>query len=678
MTPGIRVIPFLPLLLALMAGIGLQLFLPAGAIMHRPAWLFYVLPVIVLALSWYLRKRWSTSIYAYVMLLPLHGLLGFWIAGFAQHTNAVDFFKTVNSDNSGLLELRITEPLAPKANTWRASADVTAVLDSVGNKRTVSGKVLVYWPKRTNSQKPVIEYGDVLICPDLSMPMPSAAFPDDFDFKAVMRYRNVQHQIFLSSGSFKVIGNSANPLFHWAFICREWVIKTLKEQFSKNDAALMASLLIGYKDEMDAESLKAFSLTGTMHVLAVSGMHVGLIYLALIFLFTGRTKDVKVLVWQGIFIILLLWAYAFITGLSASVLRAALMFTIIETGRIFLSREGQTLNSVFAAAYVQLLISPLNLIDVGFQLSYAAVIGILLFYPLLIRRYMPANKYLAWVYQLGMVSIAATIGTMPVSLYFFHNFPVLFLPANLFIVPLSSLIIFGGIAFLIISPIAVLAKWLSVLLSLGLDLMVSFANALAEIKWSVIKGINTDPLDVALIYLIIAGLFGIAVLSNRKYAVFFTALFVLVFSVKQTVTALDNANRKELIVCELKNHLISVVRNGNNISILSNPVEAKMADSLFGFMANYRLKNGIKHVEWVFHSKPIIPLGSAGFYWQNKTYTSHLMLADKPFATIAWLPDTAAIKKLTCPVFIQYRYRRYVQQDSRMVLLRNNFFRQSF
>lgn len=672
MLQGFGTVPFFPLLMSLILGISAQLFLPDIESL-TPHLIFLPLCLVVFGIAWWLRKKRFGINYAYFLMLPLHFLLGYYTSYFTLHQQSDDFFASIRTGEKQFLELRLTEPVAQKSNTWRATAEVLSVVDSSGKRHSSSGKILVYWPKRTNAEKPPLYYGDLIICPDISMIMPSSAFPDDFDFKAVMRYRNVQHQIFLTGGSYRKTGQRKNIIYSAAFISRDWVISVLKEGFDHHHAALLSSLLIGYKDEMDAESLKAFSKTGTMHVLAVSGMHVGLIYLALLLLFTGKAKGRLVRNWQGLIIILLLWLYALITGLSASVFRAALMFSIIEAGRIFLRRESFAINSVFAAAYVQLLISPLNLIDVGFQLSYLAVLGILLIYPLLITYYMPSNRFGAWIWQLSMVSVAATIGTLPVSLYFFHQFPLLFLPANLFIVPLSTIIIFAGIAYIILHKLIWISIGLAWIIGKGMDMMSGFAELIAAQSWSVITGINTDVADVLLLYLMTGLLVYFAATSGRKYVLPALASVLVIFCGRFAWIQFAETGKKELIVCELKNQFMMVVRQGEHMDIISNPLDKRFADSLYQFTANYRLKNGIKSTTWRIRSRGLMKLKDTGMMIENSSTFSRLLKNGRPYATVLWLPDTSFAGDFH--VFAQYRFRRYFKNEQQVKLLRNNFVR---
>lgn len=672
MLQGFGTVPFLPLLLSLISGIGVQLFFTEPVPFFSP-WVFLAAGILISFIARGLIKKRFGINYVYFMLLPLHFLLGYYSSSFTLHQKADDFFASRSTAEKQFLELRLTEPVAPKSNTWRATAEVLSVVDSSGKRYSSSGKILVYWPKRTNSDKPELNYGDIILCPDISMVMPSSAFPDDFDFKAVMRYRNVQHQIFLTQGSYRKTGQSRNILYAAAYHSRDWVITVLKKGFDRQHAALLSSLLIGYKDEMDADSLKAFSMTGTMHVLAVSGMHVGLIYLALLLFFTGKTKGKLVRNWQGLMIILLLWMYALITGLSASVFRAALMFSIIEAGRIFLRRESFAINSVLAAAYVQLLISPLNLIDVGFQLSYLAVLGILLIYPLLTAYYMPSNRVGAWVWQLSMVSVAATIGTFPVSLYFFHQFPLLFLPANLLIVPISTLIIFAGIAYLFLHPVIWIGNAMAWVIAKGMDTMTGLAEFIASQSWSVITGINTDVADVLLMYLI-TGLLVLFVSTNgRKYVLLSLTGVLVFFFGRQAWIQVSDLKKNELIVCELKNQFMMVVRQGNHMDIITNPLDKYFADSLYQFTSNYRLKNGIKSVKWQIRSKGWIKLKDADLKVENSSSFSRLLKNGRPYAVVLWLPDTTFTGGSN--QFAQYRYRRYFRNEQKIKFLRNNFVR---
>jgi competence protein ComEC len=236
----------------------------------------------------------------------------------------------------------------------------------------------------------------------------------------------------------------------WAIQCREALLKLFRDiGFKGRELGVLSALTIGYKIDLDQETLQAYSASGATHILAVSGMHVGLIYVVLtwVFSFLQRVRFGNVI--KAVLLILMVWYYAFLTGLSPSVLRASVMITFLGLGQIA-QQKLNVYNSLAIAAFVLLLINPVDLMDVGFQLSFLAVLGIVSLYPV-INNWVASNIVVNQIWSLVAVSISAQLATFPLSLYYFHQFPNYFLLSNLVVVPLATLVIYGSIVLLVLS-----------------------------------------------------------------------------------------------------------------------------------------------------------------------------------------------------------------------------------
>ena len=203
-----------------------------------------------------------------------------------------------------------------------------------------------------------------------------------------------------------------------------------------------SALLLGYRENLDKELVKSYASAGAMHVLAVSGLHVGILYLLLtrIFSFLKKVKKVK----NGKFILTILivsflWFYAIMTGLSASVMRATTMFSFIVIGNELLNRKTSIYNTLAVSAIILMIINPFIVYQVGFQLSYVAVVGIVYLQPKLNRLFYSRYKLVRGVWAITCVSLAAQIATFPLSLHYFHQFSTYFFISNLIVIPASSL-----------------------------------------------------------------------------------------------------------------------------------------------------------------------------------------------------------------------------------------------
>ncbi|NJO90405.1 MAG: ComEC/Rec2 family competence protein, partial [Chloroflexia bacterium] len=224
-----------------------------------------------------------------------------------------------------------------------------------------------------------------------------------------------------------------------------------------DEFAILAALTLGVKDYLSDEIVEAYSDSGAMHVLAVSGLHVGILMAMLNMIFSFFWKRKKLLVLKSIIILVFLWLFALITGLAPSVTRSALMFSFFILSKNS-GKRPSSYNSLAAAAFIILLFNPNALFHVGFQLSFLAVISILLFQQKLYRTIDIKNKYLDYFWQLTTVSLAAQIGTTPISIFYFHQFPIYALLTNIIVIPAAAIILNAVILLLIANFYAPLAK----------------------------------------------------------------------------------------------------------------------------------------------------------------------------------------------------------------------------
>jgi len=605
-------IPFFRPTLALIVGIGSGLYFDVSGHVTLLLLSLGLGIALFLALLFHFTKGFAASAHwkglCSLLAIAFTGIL---LSFYSQTIHENIFFDRVPSTTRLNARLRLSDEIVAKANSWRGKAEVLEVLDSQGKRMEVSGNVLVYWPKRSNASKPIVAYGDEIWISGSILPMPSAAFPEDFDFKAVMRYQDVQHQLFLQEGSWKRVGNSGSPIYTLGFYIRNSLVAEFARIFEPKTAAMMSSLLLGYRQEMDKESVAAFSATGTMHVLAVSGLHVGLIYLLLVLLFSGKHRVAKLNIAQAIAVIALLWFFALITGLSPSVIRACAMFSIIEIGRSILYRQSNLLNSLFTAAFIQLLFQPLNLIDAGFQLSYLAVAGIAIIYPSIIEWFQPGNRMLNYLYQMAVLSVSATISTLPVTLYYFHTFPVWFIPANLIAVPISSLLIYLGMLCLLLAKVPWLGAVLIWLTEVGMRFFTTAVTFFSNLPGATIQGLYITVLEALGMSLVIMAFIIKGVVGNARMYVFLT-IGALVIGAQGWYDW--NVRQKEgrWIVCELKGDLLCAHHHGNELDVYSATLRKSQADSLGSYLMSYVAAYKVTELRWTMLEKGCKAFGHAG------------------------------------------------------------------
>ncbi|WP_332913702.1 ComEC/Rec2 family competence protein [Algoriphagus boritolerans] len=354
---------------------------------------------------------------------------------------------------------RVTKHDVEKPNSFENQLEVIATLESMGWKKS-HGKVLVYHKSKT----PLIP-GQVILVANSPDRISSPTFPNEFDYSGFLERKGIHYRQFIGE-KFEVFDSSEVNSFTYRLAnFREKLLGIIEAKVpNRASQQIAAALLLGQKENLDKDIKNAYAETGTMHILAVSGLHVGIIYAILLFPLKGiRIKSSQKRIYLTT-VILLIWVYAILTGFSPSVIRAATMFSLFTVGQMR-KRCPSSFNILAFSAMVMITLDPTVIYEVGFQLSYAAVAGILLIQPLIVRFWLPPNRVLEYLWQLTAVSIAAQLTTFPLSVYYFHIFPTYFLIANLFIIPLSFVVMSVGISFLALSWIPLLGAGLGGMVS---------------------------------------------------------------------------------------------------------------------------------------------------------------------------------------------------------------------
>ncbi|MDJ1505987.1 ComEC/Rec2 family competence protein [Xanthocytophaga agilis] len=363
---------------------------------------------------------------------------------------------------------KVVSEVQSKAKNYRTVIEIEQVL-SHEKLKPATGKVLIY----TSKDAPAPLYGDKLIIYGAPLPVQPPPNPDEFDYRKYLSLQQIYYQQFVRKGKFIVYEHTAgNAVISASLQGRAWADKVFRTYITaENEYAIISGLVLGLRSGLDDELKGAYAAAGAMHILAVSGAHVIIIFQLIFFVF-GRIKKVRYGNWIfAITALVLLWFYAFITGLSTSVLRSVVMFSLVVLGEV-LRREGTLFNTLGFSAFVLLCYDPYLLQDVGFQLSYLAVAGIIYLYP---RIYTWVEFETTWIDKLWKLvcgSIAAQIAVLPLSLFYFHQFPTYFLVANLLMIPVSVGVLYGGLALLAVSWIPYLSdsigfilKWLTWLMN---------------------------------------------------------------------------------------------------------------------------------------------------------------------------------------------------------------------
>ncbi len=421
---------------------------------------------------------------------------------------------------------------------------------SLGKSVPVSGKLLL--ALKIDSLKPLsIKYSDQLLIDNQFTEIEPPYNPQEFDYKAFLANQQVYHQAFINQRQVYIIKHDAgNSLLNFAIGLRKKLVDKIQKYFpDKESAAIASTLILGYRADLSRDVIDIFSKTGTMHVLSVSGMHVGIVFLLLSFILAPLQKSKKLNLIRISIFIFSIWFYALITGFSPSVCRAAAMLTFIILGKA-INRKQNSFNLLAISALLLLLINPFYLMDVGFQLSYLAVAGLIYLHPKIYHSINFSNKIGDFIWNYTSLSFAAQLATFPISIYYFHQFPLYFLLSNLFIVIPVALIMYTGIAFLFI-PFEIILKPLGWLINQMILIVSKVLFFIENLPFASLGGLWISTFQYILIYLII-GLLTFFIISKNKNAFKLLLVIVLIFCMTVSFKTYRDLNRKELIFYSLR------------------------------------------------------------------------------------------------------------------------------
>jgi len=444
------------------------------------------------------------------------------------------------------LEVILQEPLSEKQKSYKVMADAVAVL-SDKKRLPVTGKILLYLPKDSLIAK--LRYGDRLFLSAAPVEIPAAGNPGAFDYRRYLGFQQVYRQVFVKPGQWLKTGEP--QVQEWRrsiFQLREQVLEVLRRNVSGGPqiTGIAEALLIGYKDDLDQNLVQDYSKTGVIHIIAISGLHLGLIYAVMNYLlglipFLNRRK------WMhAILIIAGLWIFSLLSGASASVLRSAVMLTCIISGKA-IQRSMPVYNALAASALLLLCYQPFFLWDVGFQLSYLAVIGIVwLQKPLQRLLYIP-HKPIRSIWEMFCVTLAAQVFTTPVCLYYFHQFPNFFFISNLLAVPLSTLILFAELLLLMVAWLTPVALIVGKMVGWGIELMNAIIGFISRLPYAYTDNVVTTFTGTLLWYVLIFSVLKTIQIKKKNW-ILFSGLMLYACVLQSAAIQLLARNQKRIVV----------------------------------------------------------------------------------------------------------------------------------
>lgn len=611
----------------------------------------------------YFSFRWVFQFASYVIIILL-GIIRINSEDISQQKT--HYSQYISSKNS--LVIQVDKTLKPSKYHDKYYAGLVEI-----NNKKCKGKILINIHKDSLTQK--LPIGDLYFATSSLLPINKPLNPYTFDYNKYLQKQGVFHQISIKNEALLALDFQNNNLKTIAARLRTKIQKSLeKHSFKKNELGIINALVLGQRQSISKDLLNSYAGAGAIHILAVSGLHVGILFLILGFLLKPLEKITHGKHLKTVLIVLFLWGFAFLTGLSGSVVRAVSMFTFIAVGMTIKNKKSGVFHALITSFFFLVMIHPMYIYDVGFQMSYAAVLGIILFFPK-INSLLPRIKFLfsRKIWELLCVSLSATIGTLPISLYYFHQFPGLFFLSNIVIVPFLGLIMGFGILVVVLSLLHILPELLVHVYSSILSFMNAFIGWIASQEQFLLKDIPFSLLTLMATYILIA--MGFRWLLERKITRFQT--FLLSILLLQSIFLYEKhhtLNKNELVVFHKTKESIIGIKRARNLQVFhsldSNSVKK------IPFIRNYKVSTRLDYLVFEnklpnvleFEKKKILIIDSLGIYQNISFKPDIILLRQSPKINLERLIQNHQPKMLIAD---GSNYKSYVKQW-RNTCLENN------
>lgn len=476
--------------------------------------------------------KYKTQWIASLLIQFLFMTAGFQLSNFRFQNVISDAEKELLENNRYWLAKIVEHPIE-KEKTYKVVAEIQQDL----NCHHFKHKTILYLGK---NDLPRPQYGNILIFNAQLSEIENNKNPYSFDYKSFMARKSIFYSAYIPKGQWQIIGNFAiNPVIDWSYKIQQHLSQIFAHAGMNGDEySIITAILLGNDETMNPALKQSYAAAGVSHILCVSGMHVGIIFMILDFLLRPLEFNPRTRILKTIILMLFIWIYACITGLSPSVTRAASMFSFVSIGSL-LKRNTNIFHSLFASLFILLVINPLLLFELGFQLSYLAVFGIVIFQGKIVALWTPKNKILQYFWNLISVSIAAQLSTSPLSIYNFGQFPNYFLLANMAVIALSFIVVVSGVVLLAFSFIPAISAIVTWILTHEIKLMNFIICSIENLPGAVTRNISISWVQMLLFYWIICAVF---LFFQRKKKIYYwsglsaLAIIILLFDLDKYQT----------------------------------------------------------------------------------------------------------------------------------------------
>lgn len=540
------------------------------------------------------------------------------------------------NDTTNTINFKIRETLKPTSYQNKYIIDILRIDD-----RVTSGKALLNISIDSTVLK--LNIDDIFITTSNFKAINSSLNPHQFDYKNYLEKQYIYHQLSLNNNELLLVNSKVHTLFGFASRLRSTINSKLKHHnFKANELAIINALLLGQRQDISKEIYSTYADAGVIHILAVSGLHIGI----LLFLFNFLLKPLEHFKYgkniKALFIVILLWSFAIIAGLSASVVRAVTMFSIIAIA-MNLKRPTNIYNTLAFSIFVLLLIKPEFLFDVGFQLSYLAVFSIVILQPMLYNLVHIKYKFFDFFWKIFTVTVAAQIGVIPISLYYFHQFPSLFFLSNLIIVPCLGFLLGLGIFVIILSLLNGLPDFLASFYGSLISLMNDFVSWISLQEAFLFKNISFSLSNVILSYLLISTL--IYTFKKKNYRSIVSVLSViLIIQISILIDKQKGIGSRFIVFHKSKFSMIGI-QKGNSLLVHHN-----LNDSILikdNILTSYKVGEHIKNMMfdsiqsvYILNKKKLLIIDSLGVYNITGFKPDIVLLRNSPKVNLNRLVDS--------------------------------------
>ncbi len=524
----------------------------------------------------------------------LSGMQNTW---YQNETNQAIHFSSVGRNDSTSLIAEIDGKPILKEKSVKAIVNISEIVVSNNQRVETQGHLLVYFKRSGLSEQ--LQSNDKLILYSKIDSVKSPKNPGEFDYQKLLKRKNILFQTYANDDKWTLLKRGSPFSFGRIFAdVQAYIYKFFdNDNLSKPDKAMLGALILGYVDEIEPSTVQSFSNTGIIHVLSVSGMHVGLIFIVITYILKQIPNFKRKKLLDISISLAFLWVYALISGFSPCVVRASLMFSFVVVAKSIM-RYNNIYNTLAASAFLILVFNPYILMNIGFQLSYLAIVGIVSLQPELDSLLSFKSKILTNIWSLITVSIAAQLFTFPLSMFYFHQFPNYFIITNLIVLPLTTVIMYLGILLLFVSPIHFIADLLAQLIGFFMKLMMLIINWVEQLPYSVAKNVPFSTFDLLVSMLVVTC---IATWFYYKSKVLINIILGLTilwvsWSAFQEYKAI---NKTEMIVYSMKGRTAIDFINGKYHIIVSDD-SLKNDDFIKKFyLQTYWMNCGLKQPEYI-------------------------------------------------------------------------------